>query len=196
MKLIVGLGNPGKEYEKTRHNAGFLCLEKYFLKNDIKPKLNKSFNALVAEVNDLGKKNIFLMPQTYMNLSGEAVEKTRSYYGIDVSDILVIYDDMDIEFGLLRIRESGSAGGHNGIKNIIMHEATLDIKRVRVGISSHLDKDAKDYVLGKFNKEELETMDKITNEVCEIIDEFIDGKSFQMIMQSHNGAISGWYYGF
>ena len=191
MKLIVGLGNPGKEYEKTRHNAGFLCLEKYFLKNDIKPKLNKSFNALVAEVNDLGKKNIFLMPQTYMNLSGEAVEKARSYYGIDVSDILVIYDDMDIEFGSLRIRESGSAGGHNGIKNIIMHEATLDIKRVRVGISSHLDKDAKDYVLGKFNKEELETMDKITNEVCEIIDEFIDGKSFQMIMQSHNGAISG-----
>lgn len=187
MKLIVGLGNPGKEYAKTRHNAGFICLNKFLDKYHINPKLNKSFNALVGEERIGNEKTIFLMPQTYMNLSGEAVIKVFDYYKIQLEDVLIIYDDMDIEFGHLRLREAGSAGGHNGMKNIILHFANQNIKRVRIGISNHDNMDAKDYVLSQFSKEELETLNELSDKVSDIIELFIKGESFNKIMANYNG---------
>lgn len=186
MKLIVGLGNPGKDYQNTRHNAGFICLNNFLDKYNINLKMDKSFNGLMANEFVFDKKVIFLEPQTYMNLSGEAVAKVIDYYKVDLADVLVIYDDMDIPFNSLRLRESGSAGGHNGMKNIILHLATYNIKRVRVGISNHDDMDAKDYVLGHFSKEDLKVLDDIKNRVTEIIELFIKEESFDKIMAKYN----------
>ena len=186
MKIIVGLGNPGDNYKTTRHNVGFLCLDHYLKKNNITLNMDKKFNALIAISGVGDNRVIYLEPQTYMNLSGEALYKVTSFYKVEPKDILVIYDDMDLPFSSIRIRESGSAGGHNGIKNIILNMATLDIKRVRIGISGHQDIDAKDYVLGHFNKEEIERLDKTKETVSNIIDDFIKGESFQVIMQRYN----------
>ena len=183
MKLIVGLGNIGSTYAKTRHNVGFLCLDKYLSKNYISTKID---NKLKSEIGIVTGKAIFIKPQTYMNLSGEAVRAVFDYYKIKQEDILVIYDDMDLPFAKMRVREKGSAGGHNGIKNIILHLASQDIKRVRIGISGHEDMDAKDYVLGKFNKEQLEIMDKVSDKVSNLIDDFINEVPFQMIMERYN----------
>lgn len=189
MKLIVGLGNPGKQYELTRHNVGFLCLDKLSEKYDLSFKFESSFNAMVALKNINGEKCIFIKPQTYMNLSGEAVGKVLKYYKVDIKDFLVIYDDMDLPIGSLRLREKGSAGGHNGIKNIIQHLSTMDFKRIRVGISGHANIDAKDYVLGKFNKDDLATLEIIKDNVCNAVNEFISNKSFVVIMGNYNGQL-------
>lgn len=189
MKLIVGLGNPGKQYELTRHNVGFLCLDKISDKYNLTYKFESSFNALVATTNIGGEKCIFVKPQTYMNLSGEAVGKIVKYYKVDVNDLIVIYDDMDLPLGALRLREKGSAGGHNGIKSLIAHLNTQEFKRIRVGISSHADKDAKDYVLGQFGKKEREVLDVIKTYVLEAVEEFVSNKPFVIVMGHYNGVL-------
>ena len=186
MKLVIGLGNPGKQYEKTRHNVGFLCLDRLANKLNISFKIDSDFKASLSLYN-CGEKCIFVKPQTYMNLSGEAVGKIAKYYKIDAKDILVIHDDMDLPFGALRLREKGSAGGHNGVKNIILHLETEEFKRIRVGISGHAEIDAKDYVLGHFSKKELSDLEIIAEDVCNAILEFIEGKSFLNIMSKYNG---------
>ena len=191
MKLIVGLGNPGKEYEMTRHNVGFLCLSAHLESLGLATKLDKKFNGIIAEENRSGEKIYYLMPQTYMNLSGNAVYAVANYYHIPIEDILIIYDDMDIPFGSLRLREQGTAGGHNGMKNILMNLASLNIKRVRIGISSPQFGDAKDYVLSKFTKEELEKLNVIKVKVSNIIEDFVQGKKFQIIMANNNGDALG-----
>ena len=185
MRLIVGLGNPGKEYESTRHNVGFLCVNRYLEAHNLEAKLDKKFKGLVATLTK-DDKVFFLLPQTYMNLSGEAVYVIQNYYKIKLEDILVIYDDMDLPLGQIRLREKGSAGGHNGMKNIIMHLASLEVKRLRLGISSNGQIEKKDYVLSHFSSEEMKELDKSFEEVSDIIDEFISGKSFQKIMADHN----------
>lgn len=190
MKLIAGLGNPGKKYEMTRHNVGFLCLEYFQKKHNLNFKLNKDMNAEVAEANINGEKCIFLKPQTFMNLSGEAVDKVTRYYKIANEDLVVIHDDMDLPLGTLRLREKGSAGGHNGIKNIILHLATEEFKRIRVGISGHEDIDAVDYVLGRFSKEEQEVLNKAFVKVTEAVEDFIKGDPFIIIMGRYNGSYS------
>jgi len=187
MKLIVGLGNPGKQYEKTRHNVGFLCLDKLSDKYNLSFKFESSFNAMVSVCNVGGEKCIFVKPQTYMNLSGEAVGKILKYYKVDINDFLVIYDDMDLPLGSLRLREKGSAGGHNGIKNIIAHLSTQEFKRIRVGISGHANLDAKDYVLGNFSKSDLATLELVFDNVVNAVTEFIDNKPFVVIMGNYNG---------
>ncbi len=189
MKLIVGLGNPGKQYELTRHNVGFLCLDSLKEKYDLTFKLDSTFNAMVATKIIGGEKCVFVKPQTYMNLSGEAVGKILKYFKIDVLDLLVIYDDMDIPLGALRLREKGSAGGHNGINSIIPHVGTQEFKRIRVGISSNMSIDAKDYVLGRFSKEEQITLSLIKDKVVSAIDEFVSGKPFTIIMGNYNGVL-------
>ena len=189
MKLIVGLGNPGKQYELTRHNVGFLCIDRIEDRYNLAFKFESSFNAMVATANICGEKCIFVKPQTYMNLSGEAVGKIIKYYKVDVQDLLVIYDDMDLPFGALRLREKGSAGGHNGIKNIIAHLSTQEFKRIRVGISGHANLDAKDYVLGRFSKDEQANLAIVTDYVSRAVDEFISGKPFVIIMGNYNGEI-------
>ncbi len=155
MKLIVGLGNPGREYVHTRHNAGFEVMDA--IADHVSADISqKKFKALIDKVR-IGNESVLLMkPQTYMNNSGEAVRAAMDFYHLTPQDLLVIYDDMDMPVGRLRLRQKGSAGGHNGIKSIIAHIHTQEFDRIRVGI----DKDARiptvDWVLGKIRKEEEE----------------------------------------
>lgn len=169
MKLIVGLGNPDKKYDKTRHNCGFRAVDFYAKKNNLTFKAK--FKGLYCEQLINNEKIILLKPQTYMNLSGESVLEFVKYYNIDLSDLIVIYDDVDFEVGTFRIKRNGSAGGHNGIKNIIELLKTEDIQRIRVGISKNqipLDK----YVLGIFTKEEDEKIEQVLSIIANIIDDF------------------------
>ena len=133
MKLIIGLGNPGKEYENTRHNTGFMVLDRLSEKLNIEMTQNK-FKGLYGKSKYKGEDVILLKPQTYMNLSGESVRQVMDFFKINQEDILVIYDDLDMPVGKLRLRQSGSAGGHNGIKNIILHTGSQNFNRIRVGI--------------------------------------------------------------
>ena len=159
MKLVVGLGNPGRAYEHTRHNAGFEAMDAIASLTSASIT-QKKFKALVDKV-QIGKESVLLMkPQTYMNNSGEAVRAAMDFYHLTPQDLLVIYDDMDMPVGRLRLRQKGSAGGHNGIKSIIAHIHTQEFDRIRVGI----DKDARiptvDWVLGKIRKEDEEEYSK------------------------------------
>lgn len=161
MKLIVGLGNPGKEYENTKHNVGFLFLEYLEKKHNFKIT-TKKFNSLITEVYLNNNKIIIAKPQTYMNLSGQTVAKIREYYKIENKDIIVIFDDLDIPFGEIRYKEKGSGGTHNGMKNIVQCLNTKDFPRIKIGIGGIKPErqDLKDFVLSNFTsrqKEELET---------------------------------------
>ena len=154
MRLIVGLGNPGKKYECTRHNIGFMCVD--MLLKKLNASLDQEgFKSFYTTVFHKGEKIIIMEPQTYMNLSGEAVSAIVNFYKIEHEDILVIYDDLDLPAGKLRLRSSGSSGGHNGMKNIIAMLGTEDFIRIRVGIGEKPPRyDLADYVLGHFSKEE------------------------------------------
>lgn len=158
MILIAGLGNPGKEYENTRHNAGFMVLDALAdkLGADVSEKKHK---ALCGKAVIGGQKVILLKPQTYMNSSGESIRAAADYYKVAPEDILVIYDDISLAPGQLRIRAKGSAGGHNGIKSIIAHLGTEVFPRVKVGVGQKPRQyDLADYVLGHFSGEERERM--------------------------------------
>jgi peptidyl-tRNA hydrolase, PTH1 family len=152
MKMIVGLGNPGKKYQFTRHNIGFLTVDEISKKLGILSYQSK-FNAFVASSDFNGNKVIVCKPQTYMNLSGDAVNSVAKYYKIKSTDILVISDDMDLPVGKIRIRPFGGAGGQKGLKNIIDQLNTNEFPRIRIGIGKNPAIDAADYVLGKFEKE-------------------------------------------
>ena len=156
MKLIVGLGNPGKEYDMTRHNTGFYCLD--VLSDEMNQSIDKEkFKGLYTKFKYKGEDVILLKPQTYMNNSGESVAAVMQFFKIPVEDLLVIYDDMDMPTGKLRLREKGSAGGHNGMKNIISHLGSEAFVRIRVGIGEKpKGYDLADYVLSRFSKKEQE----------------------------------------
>ena len=149
MKLIVGLGNPDKEYEKTRHNVGFMVMDR--LADVLNVSIdNKKFKGEYVKFKYHGEDVILLKPMTYMNNSGESVIQVMNYFKIDVDDLLIVYDDMDMPVGKLRLRQSGSAGGHNGVKSVIAHTNTQNFKRIRVGIDKHPHIKVVDYVLGRF----------------------------------------------
>lgn len=171
MKLIVGLGNPGKEYENTRHNMGFLYLDYYANKKDIKID-KKKFDGLYGEAFIAGEKVIFLKPQKYMNLSGEVIKKYVDYFDIDIKDILIICDDLDTSFGKYKIKSSGSSGGHNGLKNIELMLGTQEYSRLKLGISHDRNLDTKDYVLGKIDKSGMKTIEENYEIISSIIDDF------------------------
>ena len=170
MKLIVGLGNPGKEYEKTRHNVGFMCVDN-FVDN---LKWSEKLSGLITESSYNGEKIIFLKPTTYMNESGYAVKKVMDYYNLDIKDILVIFDDMDLDLGNLKIKVNSSSGGHNGIKSIISHLKSESFARVKIGISHNRNIDTKNYVLGKFSKYEMDILNPVINKTKDIIESFIN----------------------
>jgi PTH1 family peptidyl-tRNA hydrolase len=154
MKLIVGLGNPGKKYEGTKHNVGFEVIDKAADKYNISVTKVKH-KGLIGDGNISGEKVMLLKPQTYMNLSGESVKEAMTFYKIDIKDLIVIYDDTSLPVGATRIREKGSAGGHNGIKNIIAHLGTDSFVRIKVGIGEKPNGwDLADYVLSKFSKDD------------------------------------------
>ncbi len=169
MKLIVGLGNPGRRYEKTRHNIGFMAIDFYAAKNNLEFK-NK-FNGLYSEQTINNEKVIFLKPQTYMNLSGTCVREFVNFYNIDISDIFIIYDDYNFEVGTFRIRRDGSAGGHNGMNNIIENLKNDNIKRLRIGISQNTIP-LEDYVLQKLPKEDQEKINNLLPTISDIINDF------------------------
>ena len=168
MKLIVGLGNPGKEYERTRHNAGFLVIDELARKLNVSIN-EKKMNALYTIYRHKGESIILLKPQTYMNLSGEAVLKFKNYYNIDTKDIIVIHDDLDLPLGKIRIREKGSCGGQNGMRNIIDLLHTNEIKRIRVGISHDRQYDTKDYVLGRFDEESMKVFNEVKDKASDAL---------------------------
>ena len=139
MKLIVGLGNPGDKYKGTRHNVGFMCLDRIADYNNITFK--QKFNGLSCEYNVNGEKVILLKPDTFMNNSGEAVIKYLTFYKCEIEDVIVVYDDLDIDFGKIRIKGKSSSGGHNGIKSIINHLKTEDFLKVKIGVNNEYKKD-------------------------------------------------------
>lgn len=182
MKLIIGLGNPGKEYQNTRHNVGFMALDLLKEKYNASFKLETKMEGELSILN-LSEKVILLKPTTYMNLSGNAVSKVMNYYKLEAKDIFVIHDDMDLPVGHLRIRGHGSAGGHNGIKSIIEHVG-LTFNRAKIGISK--GNDAKDYVLGNFSKTEMVDIDIALHKVCDVIDDFINNMDIEKLMNKYN----------
>ena len=157
MYIIVGLGNPGKQYENTRHNMGFLAVDLLAEKYNI--DVNKiKFKSLVGEGRIAGQKVLLVKPQTYMNLSGEAVRQAMDFYKIDPEELIVIYDDIDIPTGTFRIRKKGSPGTHNGMRNIFQHIQTNDFPRIRVGIGSGKKANLAGYVTGGISKSEQEIL--------------------------------------
>ncbi len=179
MKLIVGLGNPGKEYVNTRHNVGFMVLDNY----NKELKWQQKGNAMYAEFTRNNEKIIFLKPLTYMNLSGIAVAKFYNYYKLDSKDILVIHDDLDLPEGTYRLKYNSSAGGHNGIKSIIENLNTQEFSHLKIGIGKNNNNDIKDYVLGRLPKSIVEKIN--SNFFKEIIDSFIDN-GIEKTMNKYN----------
>lgn len=161
MFLVVGLGNPGREYEDTRHNIGFKVVDNVAREYNIEINRQK-FKGTYGEGFIDGEKVILLKPTTYMNLSGESVREVVDFYNIDNDNILVIYDDISLEIGTLRIREKGSAGGHNGIKSIIAHLGSEVFPRIKVGVGQPSG-DLIKHVLGKFTKEEADVLSESIN---------------------------------
>lgn len=187
MKLIVGLGNPEDKYKNTFHNLGFMCIDK------LAQKLNVEFNmkkckALVAQTLVNGKKVILAKPQTYMNLSGESVSQLVSFYKIDHKDIIVVYDDYDLIKGSLRIRESGSAGTHNGMRNIVEKLGATDFARVRIGFKPTEDMQIPliNYVLSGISKQDMPIIEEALNMGANALYDFAFDREIQQIMQSYN----------
>lgn len=158
MKLIVGLGNPGVKYKETKHNVGFMTLDEIAFREGVLFN-KKQCEAEIAEINVAGEKVLLVKPQTYMNESGRSVRPLMDYYNVDLEDVLVIYDDLDLQTGKIRLRTKGSAGGHNGVKSLIAHLGSQDIQRIKVGIDRPLaGRDVISHVLGIFPKESYEEM--------------------------------------
>ena len=157
MKLILGIGNPGLQYEKTRHNIGFMTLDS--IAQSLNTEINENkFNSLYTIVRVNNERVILMKPQTYVNLSGSALVSMMNYYNIDIEDILIIYDDIDLPLGKIRVRYKGSAGGHKGILDIIKYLKTSEFKRIRIGIDNNPLIDKADYVLSRFTSEDNEVL--------------------------------------
>lgn len=185
MKLIIGLGNPGVEYKWTRHNIGFIIID------EICKKLNitcdtKGFKGLYTEKIINNEKIYFLKPMTFMNLSGECVSQIINYFKININDIIIIYDDFNIDFGSFRLKPQGSGSGHKGVANIVQHLQTNKIKQVKIGIGKNNNYLLKDWVLKKFTTIEKEKLLIITNKVSDIIIDFSNGTSFEKLMNQFN----------
>ena len=180
MKLIVGLGNLGKKYEGTRHNAGFMMLDKMICQKDLAPvgecivfNKDSKFDSEIAEAHYKGEKLIFIKPQTYMNLSGQAVQKIISFYKVDITDLIIISDDLDLPLGTWKLQLGKGPKDHGGINDIEEKLCSKDFWRVRVGVDNrkpepHFAKatDGKDYVLQDFTAEEKNILNKTIDEIC------------------------------
>ena len=174
--LIVGLGNPGREYEKTRHNAGFRAVD--LLAQKLGCKVDKlKYQGLYCQVNYDGKKVFLLKPQTYMNLSGRSVLQLSAYYNIPPQRIIVLFDDISLVPGRLRIRGDGSAGGHNGIKSIIQELGSQDFPRVKIGVGAkpNPEYDLADWVLSRFSKDDAEKIKAAAEKAATALEFMVEG---------------------
>ena len=184
MKLIVGLGNPGTEYQKTRHNAGFLVIDRLCDKLGLQLDKNKC-KALYGIHRHKGDKIIIAKPQTYMNLSGEAVKGLMKFYDIPSEDLIVVHDDLDLPLGKLRLRRKGSSGGQKGMGNIIDLLGTQEIDRIRVGISHDKNIETVDYVLGRFSLEDMKVLEETLDKAADALIYSFD-HDFEDVMSNFN----------
>lgn len=182
--LIVGLGNPGGKYEITRHNAGFLWADLFAesLNTEIK---RLKYHALTAEVNIDGHRCLLMKPQTFMNNSGEAVSEAAKFYKIPLEKIIVVFDDISLPIGKLRVRRKGSAGGHNGIKSIIAHLGSENFPRVKIGVGAkpHPDYDLGDWVLTSFKKEDFPALKEAMESACKAVELIVKGETDKAMNQ-------------
>lgn len=176
--IIAGLGNPGLQYEGTRHNAGFMVMDKLGEKLGFDIKKMK-FKSLCADVSVGGKHCVVLKPTTYMNNSGQAIAEAMNFYKLDIDHIIIVYDDISLEPGRLRIRRKGSDGGHNGIKSIIHLTGEDTFPRIKMGVGKkpHPKYDLADWVLGHFSDEDKEKMNKAAENACEALELMVSGKT-------------------
>ncbi|PKK96828.1 MAG: aminoacyl-tRNA hydrolase [Tenericutes bacterium HGW-Tenericutes-3] len=186
MKLVVGLGNPGSKYQKTRHNVGFMVIDEILRVIGGQAKFDSKFNAEVLTTQLNGEKVILVKPSTFMNLSGEAISKLMKYYDVDIKDILVIVDDVNLDTGKLRLRELGGHGGHNGLRNIIGLLKDDGFKRVRIGVGNNTNIPLDQYVLGQFTQDQLIVLQKAIKFSTEICEQFIENVPFSDIMTKYN----------
>ncbi len=186
MYLIVGLGNPGKQYEATRHNVGFIAIDEIAKRLNVKVDRIK-FKSLVGEGRIGTRKIVLAKPQTYMNLSGQAVVELMNYYKPDRAQLIVIYDDIDIEAGHIRIRHKGSSGSHNGMKNIIYLLGYDDFPRIRIGVSKpRPQQDLASFVLSKFDRNEIEPMIRAIETAASAAIEAVE-TTLDIAMNKYNG---------
>lgn len=188
VKMIVGLGNPGSKYNDTKHNIGFMAIDRIVKNLDVNFTEDKNFKAEIGSDFINGEKIYFIKPTTFMNNSGIAVKALLTYYNISIKDMIIIYDDLDMEVGKIRFRQKGSAGGHNGIKSIIAHLGTQEFDRIKVGIGRPNGRmTVINHVLGKFDKNDeimiSNTLDKVDNAVKY----YLQTNNFQKTMQKYNG---------
>lgn len=170
MKLIVGLGNVGERYCFTRHNTGFMVLDKLALDKGFSFREESKLKCFLAKSGDI----IYIKPTTFMNLSGEAVRAVMDYYKIDVKDLLIVYDDIALDLGRMRFRANGSDGGHNGIKSIIKHVGTKEFDRLKIGIGPQPNIPSENYVLQNFPKEQLEELKEVLKKADEAIEFYLE----------------------
>ena len=168
MKIVIGLGNPGNKYTKTRHNIGFAVIDK-FIKSCSLEFTKKYRDSVISKCIIEGEEVLFVKPQLFMNLSGGPTKRIIGKYNCSLNEILVVLDDINIPLGKTRIREKGSSGGHNGLKSISNHLRTTCFPRLRVGVGSSLPEDTKEFVLSRFTKEENDVIQSALDKACKII---------------------------
>lgn len=176
--IIVGLGNPGIQYENTRHNVGFMAISSLEKEYNFSVKTHK-FKALVGEANIGGKRCLVMRPETYMNNSGEAVSQAMNFYKIPIENVIVIFDDISLEPSQMRIKRKGSSGGHNGIKSIIALCDSENFPRIKIGVGKkpHPDYNLADWVLGRFSDEDQKKIDKVCDNACKAVELMVQGKT-------------------
>jgi PTH1 family peptidyl-tRNA hydrolase len=185
MKIIIGLGNKGLKYAQTRHNIGFEVVELLAHRHNI-PMNQRKFKGIVGQGVIAGEKVLLVMPLTYMNLSGECVREVLDFYKLSAEDIIVIYDDLSMDLGALRIRDKGSAGGHNGIKNIISHLGQDYFLRLKVGVGPQPPNvKAEHFVLDRFNKSEIEKMSESIEHTANAIESILE-QGINYAMNNYN----------
>lgn len=188
VKMIVGLGNPGSKYEKTKHNIGFMAIDNIVKNLDVTFTDDKNFKAQIGSTFINHEKVYFVKPTTFMNNSGIAVKALLTYYNIDITDLIVIYDDLDMEVSKLRLRSKGSAGGHNGIKSIIAHIGTQEFNRIKVGIGRPLKgMTVISHVMGQFNTEDNIAISLTLDRVVNAVNFYLQENDFEKTMQKFNG---------
>lgn len=187
MKMIIGLGNPGKQYERTRHNVGFHVIDE--LSDRLGASMMQSkFNGMYTVIHSPKGKVMLVKPLTYMNLSGECVRPLMDYYEVELNDIVVIYDDLDLDPGKIRLRQRGSAGGHNGMKSIIQHTGSDTFNRVRIGIGRPTTgQKVSDYVLSPFSQEESPLIQEVIGKSASACEAWLE-KPFLEVMNNFNGS--------
>lgn len=184
MKLIVGLGNKGSEYSKTRHNVGFMVVDELAKQQNIS-NFKEKMGGLYADTIINDEKVIILKPNRYINLSGEVIKTFVDYFNINLKDIIIIHDDMDTPIGKFKIKQKGSSAGHNGLKNIELNLGTNEYNRVKIGISRDNEMNVINYVLGKFNSDEYDIITHVVNEATKAVLDFINS-DILTIMNKYN----------